>query len=89
MPGNSQALFRRIDEALSEIKEHGNNIKIILNELDGDIIIPENATLRISYKQHREVEKLEFKIFWDLRDNSKLEANCRYVPAQRQKVGEE
>jgi len=82
-PGDSPALFRRIGEALSEVKEHGNNIKIILNELDRDIIIPENATLRISYKQQREIEKLEFKIFWDLREDSKLEANQKYVPVGR------
>ncbi len=76
-------LFSRISEALSEIKEHGNNIKTILNGLDNNIIIPENATLRVSYKQQREVEKLEFKIFWDLREDSKLEANQKYVPVSR------
>ncbi|MGI6325739.1 MAG: helix-turn-helix domain-containing protein [Saccharofermentanales bacterium] len=78
-PGASFALFDKIGKALSEVKEHDNNIKIILNELDRDIIIPENATLRISYKQQREVEKLEFKIFWDLREDSKLEANQKYA----------
>jgi excisionase family DNA binding protein len=83
VPGASSALFDKIGEALSEVKEQGNNIKIILNELDRDIIIPENATLRISYKQQREIEKLEFKIFWDLREDSKLEANQKYVPAGR------
>lgn len=82
-PGDSSALFRRITEALSEVKEHGNNIKIILNELDRDVTIPENATLRISYKQQRDVEKLEFKIFWDLREDSKLEASQKYVPVGR------
>lgn len=82
-PGDSPMLFHRINKALSEVEEHDNNIKIILNELDRDIIIPENATLRISYKQQREVEKLEFKIFWDLREDSKLEANQKYVPANR------
>jgi len=79
IPGASSALFNKIGKALSELKEHDNNIKIILNELDRDIIIPENATLRISYKQQREVEKLEFKIFWDLREDSKLEANQKYA----------
>ncbi|MBP7343344.1 MAG: helix-turn-helix domain-containing protein [Clostridia bacterium] len=79
IPGASSALFNKIGKALSEVKEHDNNIKIILNELDRDIIIPENATLRISYKQQREVEKLEFKIFWDLREDSKLEANQKYA----------
>jgi len=81
--GASSALFDKIAEALSEVKENDNNIKIIMNELSRDIIIPENATLRISYKQQREVEKLEFKIFWSLREDSKLEANQKYVPTGR------
>jgi excisionase family DNA binding protein len=83
VPGASFALFDKIGETLSEIKKHDNNIKIILHELDRDIVIPENATLRISYKQQRDVEKLEFKIFWELREDSKLEANQKYVPAGR------
>jgi excisionase family DNA binding protein len=83
VPGASSVLFDKIGEALSEVKENGNNLKIILNELDRDIIIPENATLRISYKQQRDVEKLEFKIFWELRENFKLEANQKYTPTGR------
>jgi excisionase family DNA binding protein len=72
---NSTVLFNNIGDALLEVKERGNNIKSILEDLDRDIVIPENATLRISYKQQREIEKLEFKIFWDLREDSKIEAN--------------
>ncbi len=81
--GDSMNLFARIGKALAAIKGHGNNIKTILNDLNRDIVIPENTTLRISYKQQREVEKLEFKIFWDLREDSKLEANQKYVPVSK------
>lgn len=80
-PGKSVGLFDKICEALTTAKENGNNIKILLEELDSDIIIPQEATLRISYKQQREVEKLEFKIFWDLRQDSKLEANHKTKPS--------
>ena len=73
--GKSTALFDKIDETLKTVKEHGYNIKSILKELDKDIEIPDNSTLRISYKQQREVEKLEFKVFWDLLENSKFESN--------------
>lgn len=83
VPGESTVLFGKIGEALSEVKKNGNNIKIILNELDRDIIIPENATLRISYKQQRDVEKLEFKVFWESRDDFKTQSNKKYVPAGR------
>ena len=81
VPGNSAALFSNINEVLSKVKEHGYNIKSVLDEIEKDIVIPENATLRISYKQQREVEKLEFKIFWDLREDSKLGANQKATPS--------
>lgn len=83
VPGTSPALFDKINEALSDLGENNNNIKILLRDLDRDIIIPQEATLRISYKQQREVEKLEFKIFWEQREESKLEANQKYAPAGR------
>lgn len=75
VPGTSAALLVKINDALSTLGENNNNIRTLLRELDRDIIIPQEATLRISYKQQREVEKLEFKIFWDLREESKLETN--------------
>lgn len=75
VPGTSSALFGKIAEALTTLRENDNNVKILLQKLDRDIIIPQESTLRISYKQQREVEKLEFKIFWDLREESELESN--------------
>lgn len=75
IPGASSDLFEKINGALTSIKDKDNNIKSLLQELDRDITIPPESTLRISYKQQREVEKLEFKIFWGLREEAKLEAN--------------
>jgi excisionase family DNA binding protein len=80
--GASSALFGKIGDALTVLRGNDNNIKILLQELDRDISIPQEATLRISYKQQREVEKLEFKIFWDQREDAKLEANQK-LPASR------
>ncbi len=80
-PGKSTDLLDNIGEALFTVKESGNNIKSVLEDLDKDILIPENATLRISYKQQREVEKLEFKIFWDLHGDTKLETNRKASPS--------
>lgn len=80
--GTSPALFTKINEALSILDEH-HNVKILLPELNRDISIPPEATLRVSYKQQRDVEKLEFKIFWGQREESKLEANQKYAPAIR------
>ena len=81
VPGETSALFDKIGEALTALKENDNNIRVLLRELGGDVVIPPEATLRISYKQQREVEKLEFKIFWEQREDSRLEANQKYVPS--------
>lgn len=74
--GNVLGLFNDIDEALDILKNQ-NNLKLIFKGLNKDIIIPEDANLRFSYKQQREIEKLEFKIYWDLRDESKLDTNMK------------
>ena len=84
IPGASLDLFDKIGESLLQIKGQDNNIKIILDELNRDIIMPDNATLRISYKQQREIEKLEFKIFWNLREDYKLEANQKNAPSGKE-----
>lgn len=70
--GEPVSLFEKIDENIKTLNEQGYNIRSILKELNKDIEIPNDATLRISYKQQREIEKLEFKVFWNLRDSSKF-----------------
>lgn len=75
MPGNAEELFSHIRDTLSTMSENGNNVRAVLGNLDRDIVIPENATLRVSYKQQREVEKLEFKIYWNLREDIRMEVN--------------
>ncbi|WP_234125032.1 helix-turn-helix domain-containing protein [Clostridium hydrogenum] len=65
--GEAKVLFKKIEEAILGIEENDNNLKSVLKDLERDITIPKDASLRISYKQQREIEKLEFKIFWGLR----------------------
>ncbi|MNC15355.1 Helix-turn-helix domain protein [compost metagenome] len=77
--GQTPVLFESICESLQHLQENGCNMKLILDSLDRDIIIPEDAKLRISYKQQREVEKLEFKIYWDMREDSKMESNGKQI----------
>lgn len=79
--GPSSALFDKIGGAIAAVKGNDNNVKVLLPDLGRDVAIPPEATLRISYKQQRDVEKLEFKIFWELRDEAKLEANQKYLPS--------
>lgn len=66
--GTSEELFDKIRAALSTIDAADQNIKAVLKELNQDILIPPEATLRVAYKQYREIEKLEFKIFWSQRE---------------------
>lgn len=73
--GNTGQLMEQIGTALSELQANGNNIRTLLEQLDRDIVIPQDAALRISYKQKRDVEKLEFKLFWNQREAARLEPN--------------
>jgi len=68
--GKSQDLLNSICDKVATIKSR-NNLKELLN-LDKDVDIPEDASLRVSYKQKRDVEKFEFKIYWPLRDEKKM-----------------
>lgn len=83
VPGTSSVLFDKIGEAITTVRENDNNIRVLLKELDRDINIPQEATLRISYKRQRDVEKLEFKIYWIVSEDSKPEANQKYAPTDR------
>lgn len=59
----------QVEDSLSRLKRSELNIRRLLPALDGDIALPDEATLRVSYKRQREIEKLTFKIFWPLRKN--------------------
>ena len=74
-PGKSLDLFDGVGSRLDFLKKNGNHIQALLPELGKDITVPREAILRVSYKQQREIEKLEFKIFWSLREECRLEAN--------------
>lgn len=63
MPAELPALFRTIRENIDTLEQNGNRIRTLLPDVEKNIVLPKEATLRVSYKQQREVEKLEFKIF--------------------------
>lgn len=44
----------------------------LLSELPRKIEIPEILSLRVSYKQKKEIEQLAFKLFWPIRDEKKF-----------------
>ena len=69
--GNYKDMINDICTEASKLKEN-NDIKALIKNLDSNISIPEDVKLSISYKQKRSIEKLEFKIFWPLRDEVKI-----------------
>ena len=61
-------LLTRISASLDNLKNNGRNIRAVLPEMEKDVCLPDDATLRVSYKRQREIEKLTFKIFWLTKD---------------------
>jgi len=68
---NTSELLIQISESLNKLNSGEANIRELLPELDEDIFLPDNATLRVSYKRQREIEKLTFKVFWSTRNITK------------------
>lgn len=71
--GKTEDLYSQICEHIAALRIT-NDLNQLLN-LDKCISIPKDAGLRVSYKQQRDVEKLEFKIFWPIREDSKVSQN--------------
>ena len=57
-------LLTQISDSLDTLKNNGGNMRALLPEMEKDVCLPDDATLRVSYKRQREIEKLTFKIFW-------------------------
>lgn len=71
MSGNYDVMLDHIFDEVTNIKVN-KHINSLLKNVPSGIDIPDNVTLRVSYKQKREVEKLQFKLFWPLRDEYRL-----------------
>ena len=68
--GKSEDLLNSICRKILLLKT-SNDIAQFL-KIKRNISIPENSSLRINYKQQRDVEKLEFKIYWTQREDFKI-----------------
>lgn len=69
--GNYDVMLDNIFDEVTNLKVN-KHINSLLKNVPSGIDIPDNVTLRVSYKQKREVEKLQFKLFWPLRDEYRL-----------------
>lgn len=69
--GNTDKILNSICKKIDTLRKN-SKIKSVL-AIKKDIGIPiTGAKLRISYKQKRDVEKLEFKIYWPLSDGDRI-----------------
>ncbi len=64
--GRFQEMLDAIGKDLGKL-EGAKNINCI-PDLKDKIAVPDEVTMRVTYKQVREVEKLRFEIFWPQRD---------------------
>lgn len=69
--GEAEVMLNKVINQIALIKD-SRYISSVLKNVSDKIILPNNATLRVSYKQKREIEKLEFKLFWAIRDEYKV-----------------
>lgn len=74
--GNCKDLMNDICKEIATIND-SNDIKTVITGLDRSISIPDDIKLSISYKQKRDIEKLEFKLYWPLRDEVKINAKSK------------
>lgn len=63
--GKTVQLYKRINDYLYILRDRNNHVQRALEGLDREAVIPEEANLKVSYRQDRETEELEFKIVWD------------------------
>ena len=61
-------LLAQISRSLGALQGNGGNIHALLPEMDREVCLPDDATLRVSYKRQRGIEKLTFKVFWLTKD---------------------
>ena len=61
-------LLMQVSDSLDKLKNNGGKMRAVLPEIEKDVCLPGNATLRVSYKRQPEIEKLTFKIFWLIKD---------------------
>ena len=59
--GNYKDMITDICNQAANLKKD-NNIRTLIKDLNSSISVPDDVKLSISYKQKRDIEKLEFKI---------------------------
>lgn len=62
--GERDELLAVVERDIGRLRAAGGEIRSLLPRLGNGAALPPRATLRVSYKQQRDVEKLEFKIYW-------------------------
>lgn len=82
-PCTISTLYSTMRNKIEDLEKSSGKLKALLPSLSQNISIPNETTLRVSYKQQRDVEKLEFKIFWGLRNEYKMEPNQKKLSIKK------
>jgi len=64
--GKTSDLLSAVSDRIALLCKDPNLQQLV--HVEKAVRIPDQATLRMSYKQQRDVEKFEFKIYWPIRD---------------------
>lgn len=65
---SKQDILEQIKGDVEMLTINGANVRELLPDLNKDVFLPDDATLRVSYKRQRGIEKLTFKVFWLIKD---------------------
>ena len=60
----TRELLMKINAEVGDLYRGNANIRRILPEMESDVLIPEESTLRVTYRRGREDEALSFELFW-------------------------
>lgn len=64
--GDCNTMLKEIENKVAVLQKY-QDVKEILPSLEESLSLPQDVTLRVSYKRKRDIEKLDFKLFWPAR----------------------
>lgn len=65
--GNDRAIILADMAGQLQRLQETNDMKEIISNLEQSVLIPQKVKLSISYKQKRDIEQVEFKLYWPSR----------------------
>ena len=66
----TRELLMKINAEVGDLYRGNVNVRRILPEMETDVLIPEESTLRVTYRRGSDDESLSFELFWSARDDT-------------------